>query len=109
MPPTAAPRSSPHRRISAMVESLIHAIGRSAKRFVLRRSGSRAARVSLAPYSVFGLVIASDIELAELEPAADGAAADAVVRRGAVVAPEAGQGYSAAGDATLLTIPRVGR
>ncbi|MEA2999624.1 MAG: hypothetical protein QOK17_1457 [Sphingomonadales bacterium] len=65
--------------------------------------------MTLALYSVFGLVIASEIELAELEPAASGAAADAVVRRGAVSAPEAGPGYSAAGDATLLTVPRVAR
>jgi hypothetical protein len=65
--------------------------------------------VSLVPYSVFGLVIASDIELAELEPAAAGAEPDALVRRGAVAAPEAGPGYSAAGDATLLTVPRVAR
>jgi hypothetical protein len=65
--------------------------------------------VSLIPYSVFGLVIASEIELAELEPAPAGTVPDAVVRRGAVTLPEANSGYSAAGEGTLLTIPRVGR
>ncbi|MEA3033149.1 MAG: hypothetical protein QOH86_1165 [Sphingomonadales bacterium] len=65
--------------------------------------------MSLTPYSVFGLVIASEIELAELEPAPPGAAPDAVVRRGVVALPEADPGYSAAGEGTLLTIPRVGR
>jgi hypothetical protein len=65
--------------------------------------------VSLTPYSVFGLVIASEIELAELEPAGPGSAPDAVVRRGPVALPDAPPGYSASGDCTLLTIPRVGR
>jgi hypothetical protein len=65
--------------------------------------------VSLSPYSVFGLVIASEIKLAELEPAGPGAIPDAVVRLGDVALPEADPGYSAAGDGTLLTIPRVGR
>jgi hypothetical protein len=65
--------------------------------------------VSLTPYSVFGLVIASEIELAELEPAGPDSAPDAVVRRGPVALPDADPGYSAASDGTLLTIPRVGR
>jgi hypothetical protein len=65
--------------------------------------------VNLIAYSVFGLVIASEIELAELEPAPAGAAPDAMVRRGAVTLPEAGGGYSVAGEGTLLTIARVGR
>jgi hypothetical protein len=65
--------------------------------------------VSLFSYSVFGLVIASEIELAELEPAGPGAAPDAAIRRGSVTLPEANPGYSAAGDGTLLTVPRVGR
>jgi hypothetical protein len=65
--------------------------------------------VSLTPYSVFGLVIASEIELAELEEAPPGAAPDAWVRRGAVTLPDGEPGYSAAGEGTLLTIPRVGR
>lgn len=60
-------------------------------------------------YSVFGLVVASEIVLAELEPAPPGAAADAVVRYGPVDAPQAIAGYSPAGDATLLTVPKVGR
>ncbi|MEA3038880.1 MAG: hypothetical protein QOE79_1393 [Sphingomonadales bacterium] len=65
--------------------------------------------MSLIPYSVFGLVIASEIELAELEPADRDSTPDAVVRRGRVTQPEAEPGYSAAEDGTLLTVPRVGR
>lgn len=65
--------------------------------------------MSLFPYSVFGLVIASEIELAELEPAGTDAIADSVVRLGAIALPEARPGYSAAGDGTLLTVPKVGR
>ncbi|MEA3060644.1 MAG: hypothetical protein QOJ94_425 [Sphingomonadales bacterium] len=65
--------------------------------------------MSLSAYSVFGLVIASEIDLAELEPAPAGAAPDAVIRRGVVALPDAKPGYSPAGEGTLLTIPRVGR
>ncbi|MFL6863801.1 MAG: hypothetical protein ACJ8DZ_12480 [Allosphingosinicella sp.] len=60
-------------------------------------------------YSVFGLVVASEIPLAELDPAPAGAAPDAAIRLAPVTAPEAVAGYSAAGDATLLTVPKVGR
>ncbi len=65
--------------------------------------------MSLSSYSVFGLVIASEIGLAELEPADPGATPDAVVRHGAVALPEANPGYSAAEEGTLLTVPKVGR
>ena len=65
--------------------------------------------MSLSSYSVFGLAIASEIDLAELGPASPDSTADAVVRRGAVALPEANPGYSAAGEGTLLTIPKVGR
>jgi hypothetical protein len=65
--------------------------------------------VTLPAYSVFGLTVASEIPLAELDPAPAGAACDACIRLAAVTAPEAAAGYSAAGDGTLLTVPRVGR
>lgn len=65
--------------------------------------------MSPASYSVFGLVIASEMTLAELEPAAAGVEPDVVVRRGSIDVPEAISGYSVAGGGTLLTVPRVGR
>jgi hypothetical protein len=65
--------------------------------------------VTLPAYAVFGLTVASEIPLAELDPAPEGAAADALIRRAAIEAPENIPGYSTAGEATLLTVPRVGR
>lgn len=65
--------------------------------------------MNFSAYSVFGLVVASEIPLVELHPAPAGSTADAVIRLGSVTAPEAVPGYSPAGDATLLTVPHVGR
>lgn len=66
--------------------------------------------MSLPTYTVFGLVLASEIELPELAPAPGGAAAHAIVRRGVIDLPEAEVGYSPAEEgATLLTVGGVGR
>jgi hypothetical protein len=66
--------------------------------------------VSLSTYSLFSLVIASELALPELPPAPARAAADAIVRRGSIDRPHAHAGYSPCEDgATLLTVTDVGR
>jgi len=65
--------------------------------------------VTTASYSVFGLTIVSEIPLPELDPGLAGAAPDAAVRLDSIALPEGIAGYSAAGEATLLTVPKVGR
>ena len=65
--------------------------------------------MTTASYSVFGLTIVSEIPLPELDPGLAGAAPDAAVRLDSIALPEGIAGYSAAGEATLLTVPKVGR
>lgn len=60
-------------------------------------------------YAVFGLNIVSEIPLPELDPPLPGAVPDAAIRLGSLDVPEGIPGYSAAGEATLLTVPKVGR
>lgn len=59
-------------------------------------------------YRIFGLTVASALELPELAPVED-AAADVVVGCAPIGAPEGVPGYSLAADGTLLTVTGVGR
>jgi hypothetical protein len=64
--------------------------------------------VTLLHYRIFGLSVASALELPELAPA-DAAAPDVAIRRAAIGLPAAAPGYSVTGDGTLLTVTGVGR
>ena len=60
-------------------------------------------------YRLFGLTVRSECSLAGVALGAAGDSIDVEVAFGAITAPEAGPGYSAFGQATLLTVPEVGR
>src|SRR3954471_5329873 len=61
-------------------------------------------------YTVFGLVLRSELPLEELPHAPAGAAAQVDIRRAGVGAPVEGiAGYSSTAEGTLLRVPHVGR
>ena len=65
--------------------------------------------MSLFHYRIFGLSVASALELPELAPADPACAPDVAIDCAAIDAPEAAPGYSVTADGTLLTVTGVGR